>query len=229
MDTSPEDILRFYGRRKGKKLRDRRLAGIEDILPQIKIEVGAGELNLPALFPFPVRDVWMEIGFGDGKHLIDQALANPDVGFIGCEPFLNGIASLCADIQDAGIKNIRIWPDDARLLMQRLPSASLGKCFLLNSDPWPKNRHAKRRFVQQETLDDIHRILKKGSLFRMSSDHSILVSWQLEKTYFHGGFSWNAKDASDWRDRPADLPETRYQKKGATEGRPTIFLNFTRV
>ncbi len=218
-----ENILRFYGRRKGKKLRDRRLDAYESFLPEIKITPEqAATLDIP-------RDLRLEIGFGDGKHLLHQAMQNPDALFIGCEPFINGIASLCADMKENNVRNIRIWPDDARLLMSQLPDGCLDKCYLLNSDPWPKNRHAKRRFVQQETLDEIHRLLKPGSLFRMSSDHPVLVSWQLDKTYHHDGFEWMATCAADWRDRPSDLPETRYQKKGATQGRPTVFLNFRRI
>jgi tRNA (guanine-N7-)-methyltransferase len=110
--------------------------------------------------------------------------------------------------------------------MPRLSPHSIGRCFLLNSDPWPKTRHHKRRFVQKETLDELHRLLKTGAEFRMSSDHPGLACWQLEKTYFHPGFSWTARKADDWRRRPADMPETRYQHKGQEQGRPTTFLTF---
>lgn len=196
--------------------------------PPLSEERAAALLDLEKLFP-QTKKIALEIGFGDGKHLLHQAMQNPDIGYIGCEPFINGVALLCADIKDHNIKNIRIWPDDARLLMAMLPDQCLDTCYLLNSDPWPKNRHSKRRFVQTETLDDIRRLLKPGALFRMSSDHPVLAAWQLEKTYLHGGFTWNATSAADWRNRPADFPETRYQQKGVVEGRDTVFLNFTRV
>jgi len=243
MSQSSSAEPKFYGRRKGKTLRNRRLNAFEDVLPEIEIHLPSSSLSplrgtegdegvsVPptSFFPPSVKEVWMEIGFGDGKHLLHQALNNPDIGFIGCEPFINGIAALCADIKDNNVKNIRIWPDDARLLMSRINGASIGKLFLLNSDPWPKKKHAKRRFVQQETLDEIHRLLKQNALFRMSSDHPVLAAWQLEKAYFHGGFAWQAECAADWLSRPADLPETRYQQKGATQGRPTVFLDFRKV
>lgn len=240
MQTSNADP-KFYGRRKGKTLRNRRLTAYEEVLPEVEIRLpfplsrlregeqgGVSPVDPQSFFPSPCKSIWLEIGFGDGKHLLHQAMAHPDVGFIGCEPFINGIAALCADIRDNNIKNIRIWPDDARLLMAAVKDASIDRCFLLNSDPWPKKKHAKRRFIQKETLDELHRLLKPGAPFRMSSDHPVLAAWQLEKTYFHGGFEWTATCAADWRDRPADLPETRYQKKGAGQGRPTVFLDFIR-
>lgn len=182
-----------------------------------------------SFFDFPVKDVWLEVGFGNGEHLLHHALNNPDIGMIGCEPFINGIAALCTDIKKHGVKNIRIFGDDARLFLPRLKTASLGRVFVLNSDPWPKKRHAKRRFIQQETLAEIHRLLKDGAEFRMSSDHPVLIDWQLRQALMHGGFSWQAKCAADWQTRPADLPETRYQKKGLREGRDTAFLNFRRI
>jgi tRNA (guanine-N7-)-methyltransferase len=170
-------------------------------------------------------EIYLEIGFGDGEHLLHQALNNPDSGFIGCEPFINGIAALCVGIKKHGIKNIRVFPDDARLFIAALKDKSIARCWLLNSDPWPKTRHHKRRFIQKETLDELHRILKPGAELVMSSDHPDLTAWQLEKALFHGGFEWMARDAADWRNRPADMPETRYQKKNMA-GAPMTFLNF---
>lgn len=217
---------KFYGRRKGKTLRTRRQDALDHVLPEITIKIPQGATAPAEFFDFRPQKIWLEIGFGDGKHLLHQAMQNPDIGMIGCEPFINGIASLCADIKDNNVKNIRIFPDDARLLMAQIKDKSIDRCFLLNSDPWPKKKHAKRRFIQQETLDELHRLLKPNALFRMSSDHPVLAAWQLEKTYFHQGFEWTATCAADWRDRPADLPETRYQQKGLRQGRETVFLNF---
>lgn len=224
------DDLKFYGRRKGKKMRDQRLGAYESVYPQVRIALPEGTGIAPAsFFDFPVRDVWLEVGFGNGEHLVHHAINNPDVGLIGCEPFLNGIAALCADIKAHNLRNIRIFGDDARLLLPKLQDASLARAFVLNSDPWPKRRHAKRRFIQQNTLDDIHRLLKPGAEFRMSSDHPVLIGWQLEQALLHGGFDWQAECAADWTRRPADLPETRYQKKGLREGRDTVFLNFNKT
>lgn len=224
-----DDSLRFYGRRKGKKLRAARLDGYEGVLPGIQIALPKETVNPATFFNFPVKQVWLEIGFGNGEHLLHQALNNPGIGMIGCEPFINGVAALCADIKKHGVKNIRIFTDNARFLMAQLQDASLDRAFLLNPDPWPKTRHHKRRFVQRETLDELHRLLKPGAEFRMTTDHPDLAGWMAEKTYFHPGFDWTAEDASGWRQRPADMPETRYQNKGVAQGRPTVFLNFRRV
>lgn len=218
----------FYGRRKGKKMHGGRLDALESVLPPITIAGGTDQIAPAALFPFPVRAVHMEIGFGDGEHLLQQAINNPDIGFIGCEPFVNGIAALCLGIKTNNVKNIRLFPDDARLLMARLRDESIDRCYILNSDPWPKTRHHKRRFIQKETLDALHRLLKPGAELRLSSDHPGLAAWQLEKTFFHGGYAWTAREAADWRMRPADMSETRYQKKNMA-GHPMTFLNFTRV
>lgn len=262
----PPESPKFYGRRKGRTIKQNRQAAYDLVMDwaEIKIPTAAhdahpGEgrglasadrrndscaadaaqpdpglrrdgtnINPRSFFDCPVTGVWLEIGFGNGEQLAHQALNNPSVGMIGCEPFLNGVSALCRDIKDKGIRNIRIWQDDARLLLPRLEDASIGRCFLLNSDPWPKKRHAKRRFVQKETLDEIHRLLKPGAEFRMSSDDPGLNAWQLKNTYFHGGFDWLARCADDWRLRPADMPGTRYQAKGLNQGRSTVFLNFKR-
>lgn len=220
---------KFYGRRKSKPLRINKQVAYEDILPQVALSTDLSPDTDPLSFFDGAYDkVWLEIGFGGGEHLLYQALQNPDIAMIGCEPFLNGIAALCVGIKEHNIKNIRIWPDDARPFLNALKSESIDRCFLLNSDPWPKARHHKRRFIQTETLDGLQRILKPDAPFRMSTDHASLAVWQLEKTYEHGGFEWTAKSAADWTTRPADLPETRYQKKGAQHGRPTVFLDFIR-
>jgi tRNA (guanine-N7-)-methyltransferase len=213
--------LKFYGRRKGRTMKHNRQSSYNLVMPDAQIAPEA----LPD-FDFPVADIWLEIGFGNGEHLAHQALARPDVAMIGCEPFLNGVAALCRDIKDNAIRNIRIWQEDARLILPKLADNSIGRCFLLNLDPWPKKRHAKRRFVQKETLDELHRLLKPGAELRMSSDDPTLAAWELEKTYFHPGFRWLAHGPADWRERPADMAETRYQKKGKEQGRPVIFLRF---
>lgn len=226
---NPYPELKFYGRRKGKKLRDNRVDAMETIFPAIRIPAPAddgADIDPRGYFDFPLREVWLEVGFGNGEHLLHHAINNPDIGMIGCEPFLNGVAALCKGIKEHNVRNIRIFMDDARLLLPRLAPASFDRAFVLNSDPWPKKRHAKRRFIQQGTLDELHRLLKDGAEFRMSSDHPVLIAWQLEQAYFHGGFQWLATCAADWQTRPADLPPTRYQEKGKREGRDTAFLNF---
>jgi tRNA (guanine-N7-)-methyltransferase len=202
---------------------------METVFPAVALGVPAPGTDPKSFFDFHVREVWFEVGFGSGEHLIHHALQNPDIGMVGCEPFINGVAALCKDIKAQGVKNIRIFNDDARLFMPNIIDGGFDRAFVLNSDPWPKKRHIKRRFIQKETLDEIHRLLKPGAEFRMSSDHPILAAWQLEQAYFHGGFEWLAKDAANWRERPADFPQTRYQHKGLTQGRPTVFLNFRKA
>lgn len=219
---------KFYGRRKSKPLRVTKQSAFDDILPSVSIVPTADNIDPLSFFPAGYDTVWLEIGFGAGEHLLYQAEQNPHIAMIGCEPFINGLAAICQGIREREIKNIRILPDDARPFLKRLKTESIDRCFLLNSDPWPKKRHHKRRFIQDDTLDDLYRILKPGAPFRMSTDHGSLAVWQLGKTYMHGGFSWMADDSKDWLTRPADLPETRYQKKGVTHGRATVFLDFVR-
>jgi tRNA (guanine-N7-)-methyltransferase len=221
---------KFYGRRKGKKLRTRQQEAFDTLLPAMRIAVSEADAatNPENFFSKPVQQVWLEIGFGMGEHLVWHAAQNPDIGMIGCEPFLNGIASLCLQAQEQSLDNIRLWPEDARLFMRKLKPASIDRCFIINSDPWPKTRHHKRRFIQTETLDELARLLKPGAELRMATDHAGLAGWLVEKTYFHPAFEWTAKSAADWRTRPDDLPETKFQNKGLKAGRPTVFLNFRR-
>lgn len=222
--SDPRNTIKFYGRRKGKPLKGARQDALDTLLPQITLTAE----NLPGFLAAHEKQ-WIEIGFGDGEVLEHLAKTHPDTGFIGCEPFVNGVAALCKLIVEQDLKNIRIWPNDARLLLPLLPAARFERLYLLNSDPWPKKRHHKRRFVQKETLDEIHRILIPGGSFVMSTDHADLAEWEVEKTYFHGGFDWDAQSKEDWETRPFELQTpTRYQKKGLKEGRPTFFLIFSR-
>ncbi len=230
----PDDRPLFYGRRRGKALRSQRQDGYDSVIPwaeiqELKFPPDGAKIDPRTLFDFPVTDVWLEIGFGNGEQLMHQALNNPTIGMIGCEPFINGVAALCRDMKEKDVKNIRIFQDDARLLMARLAEKSIGRCFILNSDPWPKTRHQRRRVVQTETLDTLHRLMVKGAELRLSSDDPGLNAWQIEKPYLHGGYEWLANSAADWRTRPADMLGTRYQNKGATQGRPTMFFNFKTI
>ncbi|MFN7113550.1 MAG: tRNA (guanosine(46)-N7)-methyltransferase TrmB [Alphaproteobacteria bacterium] len=228
--AQPQQQRQFYGRRKGKKLRAQQQDAYESILPAATIVLPAGDtaVNPASFFDAPVKQVWIEIGFGHGEHLAWHAQNNPDVGFIGCEPFINGIAAMCLHIREHHLKNVRIWPDDARLLLSRLPAQSLDRLFIINADPWPKKRHHKRRFIQTDMLDRLHRLLRPGAEFRMATDHPDLAEWLVEKTCMHPGFDWQATCAADWQTRPADLRETKFQHKGLKAGRPTVFLNFIR-
>lgn len=219
--------VRFYGRRKGHDLKPGRQRLVTETLPFLRLP---DELptDLTALFARPVREVWLEIGFGAGEHLVHQARANPDIGFIGVEPYINGVGALIAAIAADGIETVRIYDDDARLLLPRLPDASIGRLFVLFPDPWHKARHHKRRLISAETLDEFARILIPGAEFRFASDDDGYVRWTLARVTRHPSFVWAAKGPSDWRNRWADAIPTRYETKNIT-GRKPAYLTFRRV
>jgi tRNA (guanine-N7-)-methyltransferase len=219
-----------YGRRTGHKLRAKQSGLLETVLPRLAVSLpGPGEIIEPkGLFPQPVRAVWFEIGFGGGEHLAAQAEANPDIGLIGAEPFVNGMASLLRHVDERGLTNVRVLADDARLLLAGLAPGSLEKAFLLFPDPWPKSRHFKRRFVQTETLDLLARALMDGGEFRVASDIMGYIEWTLGVTMKHPDFEWLAQGPADWRARTPDWPPTRYEAKAIAAGRKPAYLRFRR-
>jgi tRNA (guanine-N7-)-methyltransferase len=201
-----------------------------DLLPRLRIAPAADQfIDLTKLFGSGARQVWLEIGFGAGEHLAEQARRHPEVGLIGCEPFVNGVAALLDLLAKHALANVRIFDDDARLLLPCLPTASIQRVFLLFPDPWPKLRHAKRRFVNPANLAQLARILADGGDFLIASDDRGFVRWSLEQMIGHPDFHWRARGPADWREPPADWVETRYQRKSAAAGRPAMFLAFTRV
>jgi tRNA (guanine-N7-)-methyltransferase len=218
----------FYGRRKGRALRPGRQRLLEELLPQIGIDVTADRIEPEALFGQPLRDIWLEVGFGGGEHLAEQARRHPDVGMIGCEPFMNGVARLLSEIDRDGVENIRVYTDDARDLIDRLPDASIGRAFVLFADPWPKARHHRRRFIGPENLDRLARIMKDGAELRLASDQMPLIRWMLFHAANHPAFEWTARRPVDWRSRPADWPPTRYEAKALAKGIACIYLTFRR-
>ena len=221
---------RWYGRRSGKKLRPGRQALVETLLPKIRLKVPTGGRigSLADCFPHAPKDVWLEIGFGGGEHLAAQARAHPDIGFIGCEPFVNGVASALTLVEHDGLTNIRIFDDDARLILDALPDASIGRLFLLFADPWPKRRHERRRLVSGNTLDQFARLMKDGAEFRFASDHMDYVRWTLEQVLRHLSFAWLVCGAGDWRQPPPDWIETRYEAKAFRRGENPVYLRFCR-
>jgi len=221
---------RWYGRRHGHRLRRNRQDLLTTLLPELRVDLPSdgGLLDLDRLFAGPVADFWLEVGFGAGEHLAAQARANPDVGIIGCEPFVNGVASLLARVRDENLTNIRILDDDARLLFDALPDARIGRAFTMFSDPWPKKRHHRRRFLSPETLDSLARILGDGAELRFASDHMGYVSWALRHVTGHRDFLWPARGPGDWRRRPDDGFETRYESKARIRGATCVYLSFLR-
>jgi len=197
-----------------------------DFLPTVSVM--PGQIDLRLLFPEAQRFA-LEVGFGGGEHLAEQARRNPDTGYIGCEPFENGVAKLLTQVQASRLRNVRVVPDDARDILVRLPDASLSFVFVLFPDPWPKLRHYKRRFIQTRTLDQIHRLLKPGGELRIATDHTDYGQWALMHLMRDNRFEWAATRAADWRVRPEDWVATRYEQKALKAGRSCIYLRFFRT
>jgi tRNA (guanine-N7-)-methyltransferase len=207
----------LYGRRRGKKLRGGQQSLLETLLPRLTLVVPPApeEIDLKALFggAIPTDGVWLEVGFGAGEHLVWQAREHPRVGLIGCEPYMNGVAKCLAHIERDGISNVRLFTDDARLVMKALPEGSLSRAFVLFPDPWPKSRHHKRRFVERGNLDLLARSMKPGAELRLATDDPSYLPWMIEHACTHPAFAWLAERPDDWRTRPADWPPTRYETK----------------
>ena len=185
-------------------------------------------LSPEACFPEPPDRLWLEIGFGAGEHLAWQAQAHPDIGFIGCEPFINGVARMLSDIDRAALDNIRLFRDDARLLLAALPEASIDRAFILFPDPWRKTRHHKRRIIAPTTLPLLARVLADGAELRVATDDPGYKSWILQHVRASADFEWMAQSPGDWRSRPADWPATRYEAKAGVAGRTPSFYLFRR-
>jgi tRNA (guanine-N7-)-methyltransferase len=223
--------LRLYGRRKGKRLRKTLQAVLDRDLLSVRIDTErlSDPVDPALLFDVPVSEVWFEIGFGAGEHLAAQAENHPDIGAIGAEIFENGIASLLRHRDERGLTNIRILTQDAREFLPRLSDGSLKRVYLLYPDPWPKRRHAKRRFISQRTLDDLARLIPAGGEFRVATDHPVYARWCLRHIPVHPAFHWEVIGPQSWRQAPKDAVVTRYEEKAVREGRTPMYLNFLRV
>ena len=214
----------LYGRRKGPKLSAHQEQLLQTLLPKLTLDIRSGAD--PREYFDSVDDVWLEVGFGAGEHLYWQAQHHPRIGLIGAEPFVNGVAKLLSKFEGEPPHNIRLHMGDARQIIDALPDASLGRVFVLFPDPWPKTRHHKRRFIQTEMLNTLARVMKPGAELRFGSDDAPLVEYTLERVMAHPDFAWTAARAEDWRSRPADWPQTRYEAK-QLHGVPA-FLRFVR-
>jgi tRNA (guanine-N7-)-methyltransferase len=220
----------IYGRRKGHRLRPGRQRLLDEALPQLQVNLPEhGTLDPAGLFAHrPVR-LWLEIGFGGGEHLAAQAAAHPEIGLIGCEPFISGVARLLSLIQGQGLTNVRLFTDDARLLMQALPDACLERIFVLFPDPWPKTRHHKRRIVDAATAAEFARLLQAGGEVRLATDDMGYARAMLLALRGRPELRWQAKRPTDWRERPPDWPMTRYESKALAAARACVYLRFRRT
>ncbi len=228
--TDTKQLFHFYGRRKGRPLSSAMQTRLNEMLPKLILPTGPCTMDsLAKCFALPAHTpLSLEIGFGGGEHLSALAKASPDMAFIGAEPYINGIVSLLRHIDEQNLSNIRIWPDDVRLMLSNLPEASLSSVYLMFPDPWPKARHASRRILNPSMLDRLACCLKPGGRLRFASDHPVAKSWLLAEALRHPAFSWMAHSAKDWRERPADWPQTRYMAKGVREGRASSWFDFKR-
>jgi tRNA (guanine-N7-)-methyltransferase len=230
MDPARQQTRAFFGRRKGHRLRKRQADLFDTLLPRLAVDLSRPAPSpLTALFPPAVTEVRLDIGFGGGESMIAQAQAAPAIGFIGVEPFANGMAKALAAIADAGLANIRLHFDDATSLIPWLPAASLDRIDLIHPDPWPKRRHWKRRFVQDATVAQLARILRPGGDLHFVTDVADYAAWTLQRLLRSPAFEWTAQCADDWRKPWPGFVPTRYHAKAAREGRPPCFLIFRRL
>ena len=237
-----DNTPKFFGRRKGRTIRCAKTALLKQFLPQIKINKDAS--IDPVMFGTPVDKIYLEIGFGNGEHIAEQARRNPHIGFIGAEVFQNGVANLLSIITSIKIKedipelisllpdrvdNIRIHDDDIRLLFARIPDSCLDKVFVLFPDPWPKKRHESRRLINPENLKEIARCLKPGGILRIATDHKVYKHWTLRQLQACPFFAWTATCGNDWKHEPSDWVQTKYQRKAIREGRKAVFLDYKKI
>lgn len=221
--------LRSFGRKRGRKISARQESLLRDLLPRVSVDLGSpAPRDLCTLFPTATSEVWLEIGFGGAEHMIAQARANPHVAVIGCEPFEEGVVKALAAIADGGLGNIRLHADDARPLLRWLPAASLARAFILFPDPWPKKRHAKRRLFSAPVLDELARVMRPGGELRFATDWGDYARHALYAAATQKSFSWAAASPADWRQRPPDWPQTRYETKAIAQGRRSYFFRFIR-
>jgi tRNA (guanine-N7-)-methyltransferase len=233
--SSPDQSLKhrqtsFFGRRKGHKLRPHQAELVDHLLPKLAIDIALpAPRHLTEFFGADVGEVRLEIGFGGGEHLLAEARAHSDAGFIGCEPYLNGLAKILSRLEAEPASNLRLYAGDAAELLGWLPAASLQRIDLIHPDPWPKRRHWKRRFVQRETIAAMARVLKAGGEFRFVSDIDDYAAWTLDLFRRSTDFVWTAERADDWRKPWPGFTHTRYGAKAVREGRAATYLIFRRA
>lgn len=221
-------MQKLYGRRKGKKLRQRQDGLVAELLPKISLDLTSGALAPERLFSRAFSELRVEIGFGDGARLVQQACERSDIAFIGCEPFVNGVAKALAGIEQHQLDNIRLHNGDSRDVLAALPAASVRLIEVLYPDPWPKRRHNKRRIISDDFLSACARLLPEGGELRFATDIDDYCGWTLARILRSTDFTWTAERPDDWL-RPWDgWISTRYEQKARREGRTSAYLTFVR-
>ena len=231
-DENDEEIaleLRSFGRKRGRKLSPRQDGLLTGLLPQLSLDLSKPLTDPATLLAPPCRELWLEIGFGGGEHLVWQAAHNPQALIIGCEPFVEGVVKVLGAIETQGLGNVRLRGDDARPLLRWLPPASVDRCFILFPDPWPKKRHVKRRLVSEPTLRMLCRVMKPGAELRIATDIGDYARTMMIAQRKTPELAWQARSPADWRVRPADWPPTRYEAKAIAAGRKRYYLSFRRA
>jgi tRNA (guanine-N7-)-methyltransferase len=229
-DTHRSQRGAFFGRRKGHPLRPHQAGLMQTLLPRLALDLTTpAPADLSVLFPHRVEQVRLEIGFGGGEHLVAQARANPDVGFIGCEPFVNGMAKMLAAIAEQSLQNIRLHFGDALELLEWLPDAALARIDILYPDPWPKRRHWKRRLLQDATIVALGRVLRAEGVVHFATDWPDYAAWTLERFLRTPAFIWTAERAADWGEPWPGYVTTRYEAKAKREGRMPNYFVFRRT
>ncbi|MBR4127256.1 MAG: tRNA (guanosine(46)-N7)-methyltransferase TrmB [Alphaproteobacteria bacterium] len=245
MEENRKADYRFYGRRKGKKLKPSREILLDSFLPKVRLPdvAGQNDLDPASCFSLPVKSFWLEVGFGGGEHLAEQSRRHPEKGFIGAEVFLNGVTSLLTHLTgmerrgdvdenvglaEGRVDNVRVYDEDVRDILPRFKSGSFERIYVLFPDPWPKRRHADRRFIGPKNLPVLARLLKSGGELRVASDDMNYIRWSLEHLMKSADFEWTAQTADDWRKPPADWVNTRYEMKALAKGKKPVYLIFKR-
>ncbi|MCB9991776.1 MAG: tRNA (guanosine(46)-N7)-methyltransferase TrmB [Rhodospirillales bacterium] len=224
---------RVYGRRAGRPLNTSRVSALDTLLPQLAIPAELlnekAETRIESLFNTPAASYWFEIGFGNGEHLAALMARNPDTGYLGAEPFINGMSAFLKSIHDVPHDHVRILMDDAMMIANSLEDRCLDGIYVLNPDPWHKKRHHKRRIINQKNLDQFARILKPGGQLIMSTDVPDLAEWMVTEAVQHPAFDWTAQKADDWRTPPPGWIKTRYEEKGARGADKMVYLIFEKA
>jgi tRNA (guanine-N7-)-methyltransferase len=225
--AGPPPVRRLYGRSRGKSLRAGQERLLAEALPQFSI--APETLVAGRAFPEPPREVWLEIGFGAGEHLIEQAKANPDVGVLGCDPFLNGVVATLASLKREQLSNVRLWRGDAQTIIEFAPDAFFSRVFILYPDPWPKRRHHKRRIIAAGMIEALARVTRRGAELRFATDVDDYAGWTLARFLASPHFRWAATRADDWRRPWREWRPTRYEAKARSERRQSVYLTFVRL